>query len=97
MLFKNTITNEPFKRWLLHDNENKRLLWLSIIVMLLSFGWLKYLYPYPNFMPPDSYNYLESAQNNDLITTCWHIQPITYSAGDTPIPFINGQSFIFLI
>jgi hypothetical protein len=75
MLFKNIITNQPFKQWLLHDPENKQLLWFSTLIMLISFGWIKYLYPYPNFMPPDSYNYMESARNNDFI----NMWPIGYS------------------
>jgi hypothetical protein len=57
------------------DKENRNLLWFSAIVMALSFGWLKYVYPYPNFMPPDSYNYLQAADNNDFI----NIWPIGYS------------------
>lgn len=75
MLFQQTITPLSFKQWLWSDNENKRLLWFSAIVMVISFGWLKYVYPYPNFMPPDSYNYLESASNNDFI----NIWPIGYA------------------
>lgn len=75
MLFQNTISTISFNKWILQDTENKRLLWFSIILMGISFGWLKYLYPYPNFMPPDSYNYLESAQNNDFI----NMWPIGYA------------------
>jgi hypothetical protein len=75
MLFKQTISTIPFKQWLLSNAENKRLLWFSAIVMLISFGWLKYLYPYPNFMPPDSFNYIEAANNNDFI----NMWPIGYS------------------
>jgi hypothetical protein len=74
MLFKYNISPLPFKVWLLQDRENKLLFGFSLIVMVLSFGWLKYVYPYPNFMPPDSYNYLESASNNDLI----NMWPIGY-------------------
>jgi hypothetical protein len=55
--------------------ENKRMLWLSCIIMFVSFAWLKYLYPYPNFIPPDSFNYIESANNNDFI----NIWPIGYA------------------
>jgi hypothetical protein len=75
MLFKQTISYLTFKQWLRHDVETKKLLWFSAIVMVISFGWLKYLYPYPNFMPPDSYNYLESATNNDFI----NMWPIGYA------------------
>jgi hypothetical protein len=75
MFFQNTISPLPFKNWIIQDKENKRLLLISIIIALISFGWIKYLYPFPNFMPPDSYNYLEAAQNNDFI----NIWPIGYS------------------
>lgn len=74
MLFKNNISPLPFKVWLCQDRENKLLFGVTLIVMALSFGWLKYVYPYPNFMPPDSYNYLESATNNDFI----NMWPIGY-------------------
>jgi hypothetical protein len=75
MLFQNTISYLPFKQWLLQDKENKQLFWLSLVVMVVSFTWLKIAYPYPNFMPPDSYNYLEAAYRNDFI----NIWPIGYS------------------
>src|ERR1044072_6133444 len=75
MLFKQTITTQPFKKWFVQDKENKRLIWFSIAIMIISFGWLKYDYPYPNFMPPDSYSYLDAAYKNDLINQ-W---PIGYS------------------
>jgi hypothetical protein len=74
MPFQRTISPLLFKAWLLQDKENKLLFVIALILMTLSFGWLKYTYPYPNFMPPDSYNYLESATNNDLI----NLWPIGY-------------------
>lgn len=51
------------------------MLWLTIVIMVISFGWFKYIYPYPNFMPPDSHSYLEAAHNNDFI----NMWPIGYS------------------
>ena len=75
MLFQQTLTIQPFAQWLVHDKENKRLFWFSVVVMIASFGWLKFLYPYPNFMPPDSYSYLNAALKNDFINQ-W---PIGYS------------------
>jgi len=56
-----------FKDWLLKDKENRLLLKWSLIAVGISFIWLKILYPYPNFMPPDSYSYLESASSNHFI------------------------------
>lgn len=75
MLFQQTILTLPFNQWIIHDKENKRLLWFSIAVLIISFTWIKILYPYPNFMPPDSYNYLEAAYSNEFIS----IWPIGYS------------------
>jgi hypothetical protein len=75
MLFQQTVTTQPFSQWLTEDKENKRLLWFSVIIMAVSFGWLKFMYPYPNFMPPDSYSYLEAAYKNEFINQ-W---PIGYS------------------
>jgi hypothetical protein len=57
------------------DKKNPRLLFFSVIVMAVSFIWLKIVYPFPNFMPPDSYNYLSAADQNDFINA-W---PIGYS------------------
>jgi hypothetical protein len=75
MLFQQFVSDQPFKLWSFKDQENKHLLWLTLVVMIISFGWLKYLYPYPNFIPPDSYRYLDAAKNNDFI----NIWPIGYS------------------
>jgi hypothetical protein len=75
MLFQQTISTQPFNQWLWSDKENRRLLWFAAFVAALSFGWLKFMYPYPNFMPPDSFSYLEAANKNDFI----NIWPIGYS------------------
>jgi hypothetical protein len=75
MLLAQTISPLPFRQWLWQDKENKRLLCFSLVIMAITFGWLKYLYPYPNFMPPDSENYLQAAANNDFI----NVWPIGYS------------------
>lgn len=75
MLFQQVISPLAFKQWLWREKENKRLLLLSVIGMVISFTWLKIVYPYPNFMPPDSYSYLEAASTNQFI----NIWPIGYS------------------
>jgi hypothetical protein len=75
VLFQNTISSLSFKQWLWQDDENKRLSIFTITVMVTSFCWLKYIYPFPNFIPPDSDNYIEAATNNDFI----NIWPIGYS------------------
>lgn len=56
-----------FKDWLFLDKENQSLLKLSVIAIIIPFIWLKILYPFPNFMPPDSNYYLEAAQHNQFI------------------------------
>lgn len=75
MLFKQPITNQSFTQWLVTDKENNRLLRFSLAIMAISFVWIKIVYPYPNFMPPDSYSYLEAAYKNEFINQ-W---PIGYS------------------
>lgn len=75
MLFNQPITTQPFTQWLVQDKENKRLFYFSVVVMLVSLGWLKFVYPYPNFLQPDSDSYLGAAFKNDFIN--WW--PIGYS------------------
>jgi hypothetical protein len=75
MLFQQTISTQPFRQWIWTDKENRRLIGFAAFTMAVSFGWLKFMYPYPNFMPPDSYSYLEAASNNEFI----NIWPIGYS------------------
>jgi hypothetical protein len=67
MLFQQTNSALPFKQWCWQDKENKKLLWFTALAMVVSFSWIKILYPFPNFIPPDSYSYLEAAYNNDFI------------------------------
>jgi hypothetical protein len=67
MIFQQTVTTQPFKQWLVEDKENKRLLLFSLVVMIVSFGWLKFVYPYPNFLQPDSMSYLDAALKNEFI------------------------------
>ncbi|OQP59688.1 hypothetical protein A3860_36575 [Niastella vici] len=75
MLFKQTISTLPYNQWLTNDTENKRLLRFCAIVMIISFAWIKYVYPYPNFMPPDSFSYIKAAADNEFI----NMWPIGYS------------------
>lgn len=60
--------------WVAGSSERKTLLIISFVLILLQFWGLKYLYPFPNFLP-DSYSYLEAAYNNQLI----NVWPIGYS------------------
>jgi len=67
MLFANRIPTVNFWEWIKEDRENRRLLWWSAAVSALVFTIFKLFYPFPNFMPPDSYSYLEAAYNNQAI------------------------------
>lgn len=67
MLFTQTISSLDFKTWLWKNDENIRLLKLSALIVAISFVWLKIIYPYPNFMPPDSNSYIEAASRNQFI------------------------------
>src|SRR5690349_3561563 len=93
MLFKQSIPTQPFVQWLKHDKENKRLIWLSLSIMIASFGWLKFVYPYPNFMPPDSYSYLEAAYKNDFINQ-W---PIGYSKFLRLVSVLNRSHLLLVV
>lgn len=72
MLFQQQISSIPFKQWLWQEKENRQLLLWVGIVITIQFALFKFLYPYPNFMPPDSNSYLEAAWSNQLINT-WAI------------------------
>jgi hypothetical protein len=67
MLFAQPLSTLPFRQWLWEDKENRRLLWISIIAIVVQFAMFKAFYPLPNFMPPDSSYYLEAASNNQTI------------------------------
>src|ERR1035437_7307470 len=67
MIFANSIPANPFNQWLRTEPENQRLLGFCAIATLLSIICLKLIYPYPNFMPPDSYSYVDAAYNNQFI------------------------------
>lgn len=59
----------PFWQWLFHPKENRLLLWWSLGIAAASFAWIKILYPYPNFIPPDSHSYIGAAYHNQAINT----------------------------
>ncbi len=67
MLFEGPISSKPFIRWIRTDRENRLLLRLAVIAIIVQFMVFKFLYPFPNFMPPDSYSYLEAASKNQSI------------------------------
>lgn len=93
MLFRKTITSLPFMSWILQEKENNRLILLTAIIMGILFTWLKILYPYPNFMPPDSNSYLEAAYNNQFI----NIWAIGYSKFLRLVSSITSSHFVLVL
>ena len=67
MVFTEPVVDISFIPWLRSNRENRWLLWLVTVGIFIQFGIFKYLYPFPNFMPPDSYSYIEVAYHNDMI------------------------------
>src|ERR1700691_3094352 len=67
MVFTGPIPDIAFIPWLRSNRENRWLLWLVSVGIIIQFIVFKFLYPFPNFMPPDSYSYLRTAYENDMI------------------------------
>src|SRR5688572_19471173 len=93
MLFTQTISPESFKAWIWKDAENRVLLKFSALTVVISFAWLKILYPYPNFMPPDSNSYLEAAFNNQFI----NLWAIGYSKFVRLVSSFTSSHFILVL
>jgi hypothetical protein len=93
MMFVNTITNASFKNWLWQESENKRLIIFSALGMIISFTWLKILYPFPNFMPPDSNSYVEAAFNNQFI----NVWAIGYSKFLRLVSSFSNSHFVLVL
>lgn len=53
--------------WLSKDSFNKKTIILASMGIIIQFLILKIIYPFPNFMPPDSNSYIEAAFNNQTI------------------------------
>lgn len=93
MLFQ--FTNDvSFNKWLWDDESNKRLLLFSALASLITFAYFKTVYPLPNFMPPDSFSYLEAAHNNQFI----NLWAIGYSKFLRLIScFSNSHAFLVVL
>lgn len=92
MLPKNKIQDISFTIWLKKDKENRRCLYIGLLILIIQFIMFKVFYPFPNFMPPDSDNYVESAWNNDFIST-W---PIGYSKFLRLISAFSNSHFLLV-
>lgn len=87
------IPSLSFLTWLHNNPENKRLLWMSMALIILPFAWLKLQYPFPNFMPPDSSSYIEAAASNQSI----NFWPIGYSKFLQLIAFLSHSHFVLVL
>jgi len=75
MTLINNISGMHFKEWIWRSKENKLPLIIFSVMIVVQFTVFKLLYPYPNFMWPDSFSYIEAAMNNANISF-W---PVGYS------------------
>lgn len=62
-------------RFIIKKPENRRLLFISLMIIIVQLLFFKYWYPFASFINGDSYSYLVSAFNNLSINT----YPIGYS------------------
>lgn len=92
MLFTPTLSSESFKAWIWKDAENRLLLKFSVLAVVISFTWLKIVYPYPNFMPPDSNSYLRAAFSNQFI----NLWPIGYSKFVRLVSCFTNSHFVLV-
>jgi hypothetical protein len=67
MFFTQSISDISFVHWLRSNRENRWLLGIAGLGILIQFIIFKYLYPFPNFIPPDSYSYIQAAADNEMI------------------------------
>jgi hypothetical protein len=72
MFFEQTISSIQFSKWIWQDSENRLTLKMAIPIIVLQFIVFKFLYPFPNFMPPDSFSYIEAANYHQYINV-WSI------------------------
>lgn len=63
-----------FKRFVFQTKQNRTLLWLAAIAIVLQFAIFKYLYPFASYIHGDSFAYLTMAKENSDI----NIYPIGY-------------------
>lgn len=65
-------TPEPqlsFKEFILNSRDNRKLLWMAGIGIIILFTVFKYFYPFPNFIHDDSFVYIQMAAQNANIET----------------------------
>jgi hypothetical protein len=72
MLVERSIFKISLREWLQGDTEMRNLIRFCTALILIQFIVFKIMYPLPNFMPPDSYSYIDAARQNLTINT-WAI------------------------
>ena len=75
MQYPETILTKRHRTFGSPDKNHKSLLLYGSFVVIFIFSVLKFIYPFPNFMPPDSDSYIHAAKEN-LDINFW---PIGYS------------------
>ena len=65
----NVSTASSFKDFLFKNRENKRVLWLAAIAIVVQFTLFKYFYPYASYIHGDSFSYIRAAAQNLDINT----------------------------
>lgn len=93
MLLRSSTTSIPFLSRFWQDRENRRLLYLTVVLLIVPFAWLKWQYPFPNFMPPDSDSYVEAATRNQEI----NLWPIGYSKFLRLVGYFSHSHFVLVL
>src|SRR5687767_10169252 len=90
MLLNSNIEKRPFqelRRLYLGNNH----FWNVVVsIIIVQYAIFKVLYPFPNFMQPDSDNYIEAALKNDVI----NVWPIGYSKFILLIRTVTRSHFV---
>jgi hypothetical protein len=92
MVFRQSILNESFWSWLIQEKENRRLVWLAAICIIIQLIVFKFYYPFPNFLNLDSKDYLEAAISNPSIA----MRPMGYPKFLRMVSSISNSS-LFLV
>jgi protoporphyrinogen oxidase len=58
-----------FKEFLFRNTFNRRILWFSVIAVVIQFVIFKYFYPFASYIHGDSFVYIRAAANNEDINT----------------------------
>jgi hypothetical protein len=93
MLFQQPENQQPFGKWIWQNQENRLLLIITVVLLMLQFAIFKYLYPLPNFMPPDSNAYVDSAAKNEV----FNMWAIGYSMFLRLVSCFSSSAFVLVL